>query len=94
MATAGAGAGAAAAAAVQAAKAMGVIVHVAPNVFEAIVRSAGDALVVHAKGGVFKTHYRYLTSWKGLAFYTKSDSELVMPEGVALLPAEKIWVPE
>jgi hypothetical protein len=86
-------AGAAAAAAVQAVKASGVIVHVAPNDFLGILRRQPGALVVHATGGFFGTNYKYLTGYKGLAFFTKAPAPLDLPPGTELVQARRIWVP-
>jgi hypothetical protein len=62
-------AGAAAAAIAQAIKASGVIIHVEPDDFVGILRRQPGALVVQATGGFFSTSYRYLTSYKWLAFF-------------------------
>jgi hypothetical protein len=51
-------------------RASGVIVRVEPDEFVGIVKWQPGGLVVHATGGFFSTDYRYLTSYKGLAFYT------------------------
>lgn len=89
-----AAAGAAAAAAIaQATKASGVIVRVTPVNFVAILVRQPGALVVHATGGFFSTNYQYLTSYKGLAFYTKSPDPLDLPSGVEQVTAQAIWIP-
>jgi hypothetical protein len=90
--SAGAGA-AAAAAAIAAIKASGVIVVVEPDEFVGILKRQPGALVVHATGGLFSTNYRYLTSYKGLAFYTKAREPLNLPPGTELVHAKAIWVP-
>ena len=89
----GAAAGAAAAAIAQAIKASGVLVTVAPPDFLAIVQRQKDALVVHATGGFFSTNYQYLTSYKGLAFFTKSSEPLVLSAGTEVVQAKSIWIP-
>jgi hypothetical protein len=88
-------AGAAAAAIAQAIKASGVIVHVEPEDFLSILGRQPGALVVHATGGFFffRTNYRYLTSYKGLAFFTSSSSPLDLPSGTELIQAKAIWIP-
>jgi hypothetical protein len=91
MAAAAAGAAAAIA---NATKASGVIVRVTPENFLAILRRIESPLVVHASGGVFSTKYHYLTSYKGLAFYTKSPAPIELPRGIELVQAESIWVPQ
>ena len=87
-------AGAAAAAAIaKAIKASGVIVHVEPDDFLGILQRQREALVVHATGGFFSTNYQYLTSYKGLAFFTKSSAPLNLPSGTELVQAKKFWMP-
>ena len=49
--------------------------------------------MVHAAGGFFGTGYRYLTSDRGLASYTKSGVRPGLPPGAELVPAKAIWVP-
>jgi hypothetical protein len=87
-------AGAAAAAAIALAiKASGVIVQVEPVDFIGVLQRQPGGLVVHATGGFFSTTYQYLTSYKGLAFFTKSPAPLDLPSGIELVVAKKIWVP-
>ena len=88
-----AAAGGAAAAIAQAIKASGVIVRVEPEDFVAILKRQSGALVVHATGGIFTTHYKYVTSYKGLAFFTKAPAPLDLPAGTELVQAKAIWVP-
>ena len=93
--SAGAGAsGAAAAAAIaQAIRASGAIVKVEPNDFLTILGRHEEPLVVQAESGVFGTTYRYLTSYKGLAFFTQSSRRLHLPGTAELIVAKKIWIP-
>ena len=89
-----AGASAAAAAAiVQALKASGTIVTVAPQEFERLLARQPELLVVTAQAGFFSTKYQYLTSYKGLAFFAQSPAPLRLPPGSELVEAQKIWVP-
>jgi hypothetical protein len=91
---AAAGAAAAAAAVAQAIKASGVLVRVEPAEFLRIVQRQPGLLVVHATGGLFRTHYHYLTSYKGLAFFAKSPSPLTLPADCETIPAAGgIWIP-
>ncbi len=85
--------GAAAAAVIAAIQASGVIVIVEPDEFIGILKRQPGALVVHATGGLFSTNYRYLTSYKGLAFYAKARAPLDLPPGTELVRAKSIWVP-
>jgi hypothetical protein len=92
--SAGASAGAAAAAAVaQAIKASGAIVRVEPQDFLYILRRQQEPLVVHAEGGFLSTSYLYLSSYKGLAFFTKSPAPLDLPNDCEVIQAQKIWIP-
>ncbi len=89
-----AGTGAAAAAArVKAIKASGVIVRVEPDDFVGVLKRQPGALVVHATGWFFGASYKYLTSYKGLAFFTKAPAPLDLPAGTELVQAKAIWVP-
>ena len=88
-----AGAAAAAAAVAQAIKASGVLVRVEPTEFLRVLQRQQEPLVVHATGGFFSTYYQYLTSYKGLAFYTKSPSPLNLPSGCETIKAGGIWIP-
>lgn len=90
---AGAGGAAAAAAIANAIKASGVIVRVEPDDFVGILKRQPGALVVHATGGFFNTNYQYLTSYKGLAFFTKAPAPLDLPPGTELVQAKRIWMP-
>jgi nitrous oxidase accessory protein NosD len=89
------GGGAAAAAAIaQAVKASGAIVRMEPNDFVQIVHRAEEPVVVMATSKIFgRTSYKYLTSYKGLAFYTKSPSQLPLGMRAELVYAKQIWIP-
>ncbi len=92
-AAAGASGAAAAAAIAQAVRAMGAIVQVEPQEFEKILKKATEPLIVCAKGGLFGTKYQYLSSYKGLIFYTKTETPVQLPQGAEVVPAKKIWIP-
>jgi hypothetical protein len=86
-------AGAAAAAIARATKASGVIVRLEPNEFIQILSRQDAPLVVTARGGFFGTNYQYLTSYKGLAFFTKSATPIPLPDGTEIVTADRIWIP-
>ena len=92
-AAAGGAAAAAAAAIAQAIKASGAIVKVKPEEFLKIVSRTENPLVVTAEGGLFGVNYQYLTSYKGLAFFTKSPDPLNLPSDVEVIVSGKIWIP-
>jgi hypothetical protein len=91
---AGAG-GAAAAAMIQAIKASGAIVRVEPHAFMSIVSRQESPLIVIKEGGtgLFSGKYQYITSYKGLAFHTKSADPLQFTGSPELIVAKSIWVP-
>ena len=93
MVATGAEGAAAAAAIANAVKASGAIVRVEPQDFLAILSRSQSPLVVTAPGGIFSAKYHYLTSYKGLAFFTKSAEPLMLSGNVELVQAQKIWVP-
>ncbi len=74
-------------------KASGVIVRVEPQVFVSLLGRADTPLVVVAYGGVFRKRYRYLTSIKGLAFYTESAGALALPRA-EIIAAKGISIPD
>jgi hypothetical protein len=91
--SAGGASGAAAAAIAQATKASGVIVRVEPRDFLHILERQQRPLVVHATGGFFSTNYQYLTSYKGLAFFCKSETPMNLPRDTELVLSKRIWIP-
>jgi hypothetical protein len=87
------GAAAAHAAMVQAAKASGVIVRLESTDFVVIAGKARNPLIVVAKSGWRGSKFAYLTSYKGLAFYTESPQLLDLPGDSEIVNARQIWVP-
>lgn len=78
---------------VQAVKASGAIVQVLPEGFLAILGRSERPLVVAAYPRFFSPKHQYLTSYKGLAFYTRSLKPLPLPADIELVEAKTIWVP-
>ena len=77
----------------QAVKASGAIISLDPDNFMKMVVKTEKPLVVMAPGGWLNKGYQYLTAYKGLIFYTKSNSQLMLPGGVELIAARQIWIP-
>jgi hypothetical protein len=50
-------------------------------------------LVVTAKGGFIKGNHQYLTGYKGLVFFTKSSTPLMLPNGAEVVISKQIWIP-
>jgi len=87
-------AGAAAAAAIaRAIKASGVLVQLDPGEFQKILGRAEDPLVVVAQGGLFRTNYQYLMSYKGLAFYCRSSEPIPLDGRAEVVACQRIWIP-
>jgi hypothetical protein len=85
--------GAAVAAMIQAVKASGAIVRVEPGTFSHLVQKSIGGLVITSEGWAFGKRYKYLTSYKGLAFYTSSSEPLQLPATVEVIPAQSMWMP-
>lgn len=79
---------------INAVKASGVLIRVAPDDFQTILRKVESPLVIYAKGGLFSTRHLYLVSHKGFAFFAKSPEPILLPPGVETVVAAKIWVPQ
>ncbi len=75
-------------------KACGTIITIGQIEFLEILSHLDDPLVVYAEGGVFTKHYRYLTSYRGLAFTCKSSMPLEVPMDAELIAAKKITIPD
>ncbi|MGA2135785.1 MAG: hypothetical protein ABSH50_26125 [Bryobacteraceae bacterium] len=89
-----AAAGAAGAAAIaNAIKASGVLVKLEPPEFSKVLGRIANPLVVVAQGGVFRTSYQYLVSYKGLAFYTRSPEAVALPADAEVVSAVGISIP-
>ena len=95
MSNGGAAAGAAAAVVAigNAIKASGAIVRVSPDDFQRLLARATGSLVVQARGGLFSPGYKYLLSYRGFAFFTKTSEPIPLPAHVETIQAAKIWIP-
>ncbi|MBW8000560.1 MAG: hypothetical protein FVQ80_00875 [Planctomycetes bacterium] len=87
------GAGAGAVIATNAISAIGSIVIVEPNEFISILEKSEKPIAVHSPSG-FMTKHKYITSYKGLVFFTKSSTELIIPSFVEIIKAKKIFIPQ
>jgi hypothetical protein len=85
--------GAAAAAIAQAIKASGAIVSVESTDFMMILNKVERPLVICSQSKFISTKYHYLTAYKGLIFYTKSPSPLMLRPSAEIINAKKIWIP-
>lgn len=74
-------------------KASGVVVRMEPEDFFGILRKVDTPMVVIGRSA-FRKHHQYLTSYRGLAFFTTSSSELVLPPRTEIIRAKSISFPE
>lgn len=75
-------------------KASGVVVRLEPAEWMSILKRTDAPLVVIGTGGVFKKHVQYLTSYRGLAFFTTSRDPLVLPGRAEIVSAKSISIPD
>jgi hypothetical protein len=92
-ATAGGAAAVAAVVIAQAIKASGAIVSVESTDFMTILDKVDRPLVVCSESKFISTKYHYLTAYKGLIFYTKSFSPLMLRPSIEVIRAKTIWIP-
>lgn len=90
---AGGAAAAAGAAIAQAIKASGAIVRVGSSDFEILLNKTDKPLVVYSESRFFSTKYHYLTAYKGLIFYTKTTTPLMLRLSAEVIRARQIWIP-
>ena len=75
-------------------KTSGVIVRLDPAEWLKVLKRTDNPLVVISRGGMFRRKYQYLTTYRGLAFYTSSEPPLVLPGRAELINAKSMWTPE
>jgi len=76
----------------QAIKASGVLVRLEPEAFLTLLDRLDDPLVVYSPCGFLRPHH-YLTSYRGLAFFTKAKQPLYLPRKTQIIRAKRIWIP-
>jgi hypothetical protein len=89
----GGAAAAAHAARMNALKASGVLVQVENRDFLNLVEGMERPLVVYSPKSLW-SNYKYLTSYKGLAFYTKSKEPLRISGNAEIINSRKISIPD
>jgi hypothetical protein len=82
-----------AAAAVRAIKASGAIIRVESKDFQSIIQRSERPLIVMAMPGFWSRCYKYITSYRGLTFYTKSSTQLNLPGDAEIFTCRRIFVP-
>jgi hypothetical protein len=74
-------------------KASGAIVRVEPNVFEQFIQKEKEPLVVFSESSFLFSSYKYLTNYKGIFFFTKTKTPLILPGKAEIVKAKSIWIP-
>jgi hypothetical protein len=77
----------------QAIKASGTLIRIEPDEFSRLLRGMDDGLVVESESKIFSTTYKYLTSYKGLTFFTKTSNPISIPGKLEKISARSIWMP-
>ena len=77
----------------EATKTSGPFLEVEPEDFARILEKHDAPLVIHKQGGVFSTHHKYLTSYRGFFFYTKTKDLLYLKGGTEVIEAKSMWIP-
>ena len=75
-------------------KATGVVVRLEPAEWLSILKRTDAPLVVVGRSGVFKKDYQYLTTYRGLAFFTKSPTAIMLPGRAEVIAAKSISIPD
>ncbi len=74
-------------------KSFGVVVTVENRDFLSVIQKVERPLVVMSGKSLFSPSYKYVSVYKGLAFYTKSAGPLMLPSGAELVTSKSIRMP-
>jgi hypothetical protein len=74
-------------------KASGAIVRLEEEDFMKVISRAENPVVIISRGGFMKKNFDYLTSYKGLIFYTRTKNEILLPGNPEVISAQQIWIP-
>ena len=77
----------------EALKAMGPIIVLEPGDFLRILEKNPDGLVIHTPGGLMSKN-KYITSYKGLIFFTKTKDHLELPANIEMMVSKKMSIPQ
>jgi hypothetical protein len=75
----------------QANMATSMFIVVDPENFNKILARAGKTVVITGKGGYFQKNYWYLTYYMGFKYFTKSNTEMILPGNVEIITAKTSW---
>ena len=74
-------------------KASGAIIRMEPSEFQKILSKSESPLIVTALSGVFSKKFLYLTNYKGLHFFCKSSTPIILPSDAEIVQSKKIYIP-
>lgn len=72
---------------------IGAVVRVEREAFETILHHAPEPVLVHAPAGLFGSAHQYVTSYRGLTFYTKCSERLRIPPQAEVIEAKSMSIP-
>ena len=78
---------------INAVRSFGVVCTVEQDEFMTLVSHQECPLVLTSVGGIFTTEYRYLTSYKGIAFFCKTPYQLQIPDTAETVQVKNLVVP-
>lgn len=78
----------------QATRSFGIITQVGRETFIEIIGRQDKPLILESTGGIFRKHYRYLTSYKGITFFTKCYNAVNLPTNAEIIKVHNIRIPE
>jgi len=65
-----------------------VVVETEPEDFMSVISKSEKPLVITVSSGVMKKEYKYLTTCRGLIFFTRSKTPLELPPGIDVVVAK------
>ncbi len=72
----------------------GIMIKVESDVFSSILsKSESPIVVVSHKRGLLSEFHQYLAFYKGLTFFAESKKNIVLPQDVEIIEANRIWTP-
>ena len=71
----------------------GIVISVETDEFMRLMKQAGNALIIHQQPSWWQTYNRYLMSYRGMAFYTRSKEELSISKYAEVIAAKNFYVP-
>jgi hypothetical protein len=58
-----------------------------------VISRAENPVIIISRGGFMKKDFDYLTSYKGLIFFTRTKNEVNLSGNAEIISAQQIWIP-